>query len=305
MNFFRRLFGLESKEEKLQRQLENQKNNVLEILRKDGNATEELLDWIATQTFTDASFLSLLNDLLKVEAISREAQDALAQNKEETIKMITEAGILMNDDTVEIIEEVPQTNMSLLSEITNNLNQMIAEISENNKRIVTMEQRLRVLKQDTADIDQIIQNLKQRMNETNDLEEKERLINQIQTLEADKKVIDASATSIQKKIGEIQKLVASQSAQLSNFQQGSGPKSTKRMSRRELDARARAMHLMPSRYKTKKDIQDVIELMNLAKRLPLKKMDKKRLAVISRNFDIDTKSKRTMLDGLKKFKIIR
>ncbi len=315
MGFFRRLFGLETPDEKLQRRLQEQKNKIVEILRKDGRANEDMLKQIESELFTPDKLIKIINDLVATKILKEDIVEELNKTKQETTEIMSESGITntpesakVDGDIVDVIQEEPKTNAGLLAEITNNLSNMINEISDNNKRIALMENKLKVLKQNTDDINQVISELRIKMDNTDDLKEKEELINQIQELEKDKELIDASADSIRRKIGQIQQLVAEQSAQLVNFQQGSGRdemKKINRMTRKDLDRAARALNLTPSHYKTKKDIQDAVKLMTVARRLPLQRLDKQRLSIISQNYDITSKSKRGMLEGLKKYKLIK
>jgi len=314
MSFFKRLFGLESKEERLERQLNDKKSAIIKILKKYANDDPAFLSTLQqfesqNKTFTELS--KTIDDILATNALTEDDKQNIAQEQEETKQILEEEkNNLINDvENPEIVDTIPKTNSELLSEITNNLDSMIVNIGENNSKIALMENKLNELKRETADINQLIDELREKLKATDDLKEKTGIIAKIQALEESKKDINRRSANIQEKIRQIQELVKVQSQHLANYQTGTGKKSPfakiTKMKRADLNKMAESNGLNPKSYGTKKDIQDALKLVTLAKKLPLKKMDKGRLAVISKNFGIPTKSRHGMLGGLKKYKIIK
>lgn len=317
IGFFKRLIGLESKDEKLQRQLNEQKQKIIKILKNDGRASEELLTKIENDLFDSETILNMINDILQTKTLNQDAQNELKATKQETVQIIAENTsnpIPTSDNNgspdVQTEESAePKSNAELLNELTGNLSSLATEIAKNNNQIANMENTLKILQSETADINQLIEELEIRLSNSTDDEERQNILDQIQELKAHRENLRLSTQNIKQKIIQIQQLVAQQSKYLANYQQGSGKKDSlkkiNKMSRSDLDKMAKSLHLDPTKYRTKKDIQDVIKLMMLAKQLPLQKLDKKRLSILAKNYDIPVTNKKVMVAGLKKYKLIR
>lgn len=318
MSFFRRLFGMETPNEKLQRQLQNERNNILKILRKDNRIDDILLKKLENGLFTPEEILKTINELLEKDTVEESTVNDLQEAKKDIKEILIEEAETNKTANVDVVEEavvsevVPQTNAELLSDINTNLIDMVSELATNNKSIANMELQLKGLRAKTADINLVIDELREQMDNTDDDEEKKRLLDQIIELEEHKKAIDASASNIKQQIIGVQKLVKDQSKHLASFHNGSGKRQRQspiakinKMTRKDLDKAAKSLNLTPSNFRSKKDIQDAVKLVTLIKQLPIQKLDKTRLAIISRNYGIPTKTKKGMLEGLKKYKVIR